>query len=300
MSAQDPRQQSVASGHLRPLVYLWLVLTGLMTYEYLALNNMIKVPSLLLKLQHFKIIPKSIKLTTDPGGTISYILGIVGFVIICMTNYYIWRKKRHMVKPKGSLGLSLDYHILFGMLGPTLIVFHSDFQVYGLVAISFWSMVVCFASGVVGRYFYMQLLRGRQEMVQTMQTYDQKFELARVNAQQAWPKQLMEQTKWAVFLQVGGSLALQEGRLALPVVLVSSLWGDLRMMVMGFNFNRNLPKSLRKPIYDYAVLRRKYYSTTQYKILMGYWHTFHKPFAIFMYVVSIIHIIAAVTLRVQR
>jgi hypothetical protein len=271
-----------------------------MTFEYLALNNRINAPSLLLKLQQFKIIPKSIKLTTDPGGTISYILGIVGFVIICMTNYYIWRKKRHMVKPHGSLGLTLDYHILFGLLGPTLIVFHSDFQVYGLVAISFWSMVVCFVSGVVGRYFYMQLLRGRQEMVQTMQKYDENFELARLNSQQTWPKQLMEQTKWAVFLHVGGSLALQAGKMSLPVVLMSSLLGDLKRMVIGFNFNKNLPISFRKPILEYALLRRKYYSTTQFKIMMGYWHTFHKPFAIFMYVVSIIHIVAAVTLRVQR
>lgn len=299
MKAQKSRQPSTPNGHLRPLVYLWLFLTALMIYEYLALNKILKVPSFLLKLHQIGVIPKSIKLTTEPGGTISYFLGIVGFGIICLTNYYIWRKKRHMVKPSGTLGLSLDYHILCGLLGPTLIVFHSDFKVHGLVAISFWSMVVCFLSGVVGRYFYIQLLRGRQEMLQTLQKYDETFEKARIMAPQPWAKQVLEQAKWSAFVYVGGSLSLQNGKISLPGVVFVSLLGDIKRYVRGVKFDKNLPNVLKKMLLDYAVIRRRYFSTTQYKQLMGYWHTFHKPFAIFMYVVSVIHIIAAVTLRVQ-
>lgn len=281
------------------MVYLWLLITFLLTYEYLALNKIMGHFSVLRKAQSVGMIPRDIKLVTDPGDYISYILGIAGFVLICLTNLYIIKKKRHSVKPTGSLGNWLNYHILFGLLGPTLILFHCDFRVRGLVAISFWSMVVCFVSGVIGRYFYVQLLKERQDMKLIMNRYDEAFEQARKTIRKPWEKPILEEAKWRSFVHVGGSAELQSGRMGLPLVLVDSLLGDVRRHITHFRLPEQLPGSLYKPLIEYGLLKRRFHSTDYYKMLMGYWHTFHVPFAVFMYVVSIIHIIVAVTLKVK-
>jgi len=293
------QKQSVAPPSLSPYVYLWIVLTTILTYEYVALNRLGPVPSILRKLQSIGKISKDFKLITEPGDQISYMLGIVGFALICSTNLYILKKKRHVSKPKGSLTPWLNYHIFFGLMGPTLIVFHSNFKVGGLVAISFWSMIVCFVSGVIGRYFYLQLLREQRDMKRTLDKYEDAFEKARRSANQPWDPQVMAEAKWRSFIYVGGSTQLQTGNMALPLVLIDTLIGDLRRLLMQCRFPAQLPRSLYKPLLEYAMIKRRFHSSDQYKMLMGYWHTFHIPFAIFMYVVSVIHIVVAVTMKVK-
>jgi hypothetical protein len=299
VSSDNSKQVGSSHRTLKPMVYLWLGITGLMSYEYLALNKLIGYPSLLRKFQSGGVIPRDFKLITDPGAPISYILGISGFALICLTNLYIIKKKRHSVKPSGSLGNWLNYHILFGLLGPTLILFHCDFRVRGLVAISFWSMIVCFISGVIGRYFYIQLLKERRDMKKTMSLYDEAFEKARNSIRKPWDKQILEEAKWRSFVHVGGSAELQTGRMGLPLLIVDSILGDMRRHISHFRLPEQLPLSLYKPLIEYALVKRRFHSTDQYKMLMGYWHTFHVPFAFFMYVVTIIHIVVAVTLKVN-
>src|SRR3972149_5148655 len=62
----------------------------------------------------------------------------------------------------GPLGRWLDVHIFFGLVGPALVILHSAFKVQGLVALSFWSMIAVAASGVLGRYLYLQIPRNLQ------------------------------------------------------------------------------------------------------------------------------------------
>lgn len=299
MSSEKSAQSVNSSVNLTLLVYFWLAITGCLSYEYLALNKIINVPSLLRSMQKSGLIPKDLRLVTDPGAPISYFLGIAGFSLICMTNFYIFKKKRHSIKPTGSLSSWLNYHILFGLLGPTLILFHCDFRVRGLVAISFWSMIVCFVSGIVGRYFYIQLLKERRDIKLTMSRYDEAFEKARVSTPRPWDKRILDEAKWISFLHVGGSPELQAGRLGLHLVLIDSLLGDVRRRLSHFRLPKGLPKSLYKPIIEYALVKRRFHSSDQYKMLMGYWHTFHVPFAVFMYVVTIIHIVVALTFKVN-
>ena len=53
----------------------------------------------------------------------------------------------------------LEFHIFLCTLGPILILFHTAFKFGGLVAISFWSMVAVFLSGIAGRFIYLQIPR---------------------------------------------------------------------------------------------------------------------------------------------
>ena len=43
-----------------------------------------------------------------------------------------------------------------------MILFHTSFKFGGIVSISFWSMVAVVASGVIGRFIYLQIPRTMQ------------------------------------------------------------------------------------------------------------------------------------------
>ena len=57
-----------------------------------------------------------------------------------------------------------------------------------------------------------------------------------------------------------------------------------------------LPPGARLALVTYAVARRRLTYLEQSRKLMGYWHAFHVPFAIFMYVVAGIHIVSELIL----
>ncbi|MEI7982264.1 MAG: hypothetical protein WCI71_11475, partial [Bacteroidota bacterium] len=95
-----------------------------------------------------------------PGGIGGHGFGIFGslFMIFGMVSYMI-RKRIRALSRLGVLNYWLEFHIFLCTLGPILVLFHTSFKFGGLVAVSFWSMVAVFASGVIGRYIYIRIPR---------------------------------------------------------------------------------------------------------------------------------------------
>ena len=69
------------------------------------------------------------------------------------------RKRYRILSRIGLLKHWLEFHIFLCTLGPILVLFHTAFKFGGLVAISFWSMVAVFLSGIIGRFIYLQIPR---------------------------------------------------------------------------------------------------------------------------------------------
>lgn len=287
---------------LPSLVWLWLVITVWLGYEYLILNGYLpKSPSLLRWMhQHRWFFSKQDKLSPEPGESLSWWLGWVGFGLICLTNIYIVRKKMAFRSgQKQDLSTWLDTHIFLGLLGPTLIVFHCNFKVRGLVAISFWSMIICFLSGVVGRYFYVQLLKDRASLKSALKFLDRGFAATLRDSAGGLDPSLLKEAKASAFFYAGGSEAMLKGELPVATVLFQSIVGDLRLLFGRPLMPVGLPPSVSRPLMEYALILRRFYAGKYFRKLMGYWHAFHKPFAIFMYVVTVIHIVAVLIFRVK-
>ena len=85
-----------------------------------------------------------------PGGAIGHGLGTVGSVLMVLMLLYTLRKRVRAFQKLGPLRLWLHFHIFCGIIGPLLVILHSSFKVHGLVALSFWSMIVVSLSGFVG------------------------------------------------------------------------------------------------------------------------------------------------------
>jgi hypothetical protein len=95
-----------------------------------------------------------------PSGIWGHGLGILGslFMILGVLLYMI-RKRMRSLSRLGYLKHWLEFHIFLCTLGPILVLFHTSFKFGGLVAISFWSMVAVFVSGIIGRFIYIRIPR---------------------------------------------------------------------------------------------------------------------------------------------
>ena len=95
-----------------------------------------------------------------PSGPFGHGYGIVGTLMMLIGVFgYQARKYMRSLARIGVLKHWLEFHIFLCTLGPILVLFHTSFKFGGLVSISFWSMVAVVASGVAGRFIYLQIPR---------------------------------------------------------------------------------------------------------------------------------------------
>src|SRR5659263_551588 len=95
-----------------------------------------------------------------PSGILGHGLGILGSLLIIIgVSSYMVRKRYRFMSRTGLVKYWLEFHIFLCTLGPVLILFHTAFKFGGLVAVSFWSMVAVFLSGIAGRFIYLQIPR---------------------------------------------------------------------------------------------------------------------------------------------
>ncbi|MCX6127535.1 MAG: hypothetical protein NTX25_00555 [Proteobacteria bacterium] len=282
---------------LRYLVYLWSLVTIFMLYEYLILHKVLSGQSVI-SLVSCRYLHYCKPLTPLPGRPLSYALGWLGFGVMALTNAYILRKRLVFIQSWGKLQSWLDWHIFFGMLGPTFILFHCDFKVRGLVSISFWSMVISFLSGIVGRYFYMQLLQAKPMLKSQIDTLEKGFDKYIQHSGNRISQDAMLMAKAHAFAMAGGVQGNQLKELGMAGFIVKSLLGEIRMATSLPPTPWRESRPFRIQLKQWAILRRRLLSMHFYQILFGYWRTFHSPFAIWMYVVAVIHIASSLIFRV--
>ena len=95
-----------------------------------------------------------------PSGLFGHALGFIGAALMILNFMYSWRKRYEFQERFGNLKNWLEFHMFVGLLGPTLILYHSIFRFHGIIAIvSFFSMVLVVISGIIGRYIYIQIPR---------------------------------------------------------------------------------------------------------------------------------------------
>lgn len=273
---------------LRVWTTLWVIIAVVLSYEYFALNTNPQ-NGLLFILQSSGILSKSFPLNPAPGRPLSLWLGWSGFSIMVLTNLYILRKRTSIFSKWGKLGNWLNFHIFCGLVGPTFILFHCNFKVGGLVGISFWSMVISFASGVVGRYFYVNILQTKKKSIEDSERYWQKIVRRLQKANVAIDGENVKNMKIAALAFVG-----HPGKsVNILNVLGLTMLGDIRRTFRSPSVLPGMARDSAEILDAYAVSLRRAASLGPFQKMMGYWHTFHMPFAVFMYVVAVIHIISA-------
>jgi hypothetical protein len=111
-----------------------------------------------------------------PSGGVGHGLGIIGSLcMIIGVSAYMIRKRSRKMSRWGLLKYWLEFHIFLCTVGPIMVLYHTAFKFGGLVAISFWSMVAVFLSGIIGRFIYIQIPRtieGRELTLQEVRNME--------------------------------------------------------------------------------------------------------------------------------
>lgn len=275
---------------MRKYVVLWSIITIVLLFEYYALTFMPEL-SLLARSQKMGLVDPAYKFSTQPGRTLSLWLGWVGLGLMVIMNVYSFRKRFAFMNGFGPLGAWLNFHIFCGILGPTLIFFHCGFKVRGVVGISFWSMVISFSSGIIGRYFFTQIGARQSDFEKyagrALVALDKKFAEWKLTVDAKVREEVIARS----LAYVGAVPSGQEG--GLITTLARSITGDLRIAFSDFQVPTEWPGLAKDYLYSYAMNIRKMRSIGVFQRLMGYWHAFHFPFAIFMYIAAAIHVAAS-------
>ena len=281
---------------LTQVFVIWFGVVVFLSYEYLVLHDVVGAPSILEWLD-CKVFDDCGKISPHKGRPLSFALGLIGFFTICLTNLYVLRKHMVALNKVGKAQDWLKWHILFGLLGPTFIVFHCDFNVGGLVAISFWSMMVSFASGIVGRFLYVQVLTQKKSLRRLLEVYDDGFK--KYADRKGLTHDEMQFNMHYAYHMAGGIPENFLKGITLTKVLYRSVFGGVYLAFV-------LPKTtwggglnIRTRLKEYALMRRSLAFYEFYSQMFGYWRTFHTPFVGFMYVVALIHIISSLIFKVS-
>lgn len=90
-----------------------------------------------------------------PGGLVGHGYGIVGTALIVLNLLYLVRRLlAHL--PLGSMKVWLDLHVLTGLLGGALVLFHSAFQFRTPIAlVSFVAVLIVVLTGIFGRVLHL-------------------------------------------------------------------------------------------------------------------------------------------------
>ncbi|MBK6341457.1 MAG: hypothetical protein IPF41_02410 [Flavobacteriales bacterium] len=227
-----------------------------------------------------------------PSGAYGHGIGILGtFLILFGVVIYIARKRYNFMAKQLRLKYLLEFHIFLCTLGPILILFHTAFKFGGLVSVAFWSMVAVVASGVIGRFIYIQIprtLEGRE------------LSLNEVKGLRA---ELVETLKGRAHLDES-LIALitgpQEGADASSKSFIARFAEEHRVLatIRSILRQRNVPKEERQWVIrtvkdEFAISHRIARLQTMQR-LFKYWHVAHLPFALIMLIILLIHV--AVTL----
>ncbi|MCP4046009.1 MAG: pyridine nucleotide-disulfide oxidoreductase [Gammaproteobacteria bacterium] len=92
---------------------------------------------------------------------LGYYLGIVGASMMAALLLYPLRKRIPSLRVLGPTRIWFRVHMLLGIIGPVLILFHSNFTVGSLNSrVALFCTLLVAVSGLVGRYLYAQIHRG--------------------------------------------------------------------------------------------------------------------------------------------
>jgi len=107
---------------------------------------------------------------------LGYALGIIGGSMMLLLLVYPLRKRRNW-QFLGSVRFWFRTHMLFGVLGPSLVILHSGFRLGSLNGrVAFISMLIVAASGLVGRYLYRRIHHGLYGEKRRFEEYYRKGE----------------------------------------------------------------------------------------------------------------------------
>ena len=95
------------------------------------------------------------------SSDLGYYMGLVGSVMMLIMLTYPLRKRVKFMKNWGATKGWFKFHMILGILGPILVVFHCAFRLSSInAAVALFSMLLVAGSGIIGRFVYRHIHQG--------------------------------------------------------------------------------------------------------------------------------------------
>jgi len=244
-----------------------------------------------------------------PKEGLGYWLGIAGAVLMLMLLLYPIRKRFKSLRSLGSVKGWFRAHMLFGIIGPTLILFHANFSLGSLNAtVATVVMLIVVASGVIGRYLHGRVhlgLYGRRaearDLLNDLSSIkaalsddigaDQSFmsEIAALERFLPDPESGVLASAWAM-ITVGSRTRRANRRLLRRAKEVLSAdarasrwtWWEKRARLAAVREHLQLWRSAVVKTSTFAVYARA----------LSLWHLLHLPLFLLLIITAVLHVVA--------
>jgi hypothetical protein len=232
-----------------------------------------------------------------PSGALGHGLGILGSLLMIIgVSSYMARKRFHWMLRLGKLEHWLEFHIFLCTLGPIMVLFHTAFKFGGIVAISFWSMVAVFLSGVIGRFIYLQIPRSIEgQELSLNEVKGLKIDIGAIlkkdyNLNEVSYNDIVESIKRKTEVYHSNVFV----RYFRKVKDDSKAIRKIKSVLKKNNLTNSETKNVLKLVKDEISLNRKIDRLQNMQNLFKYWHVAHMPFALVMLIIMIIHVIVTI------
>ncbi len=225
-------------------------------------------------------------------------LGIVGFILMLMTETLYSIRKRSQFARWGRMAYWLKFHIYTGLVGPYMVLLHTSWKFGGLAGIVMLLTVIVVISGFIGRYIYTAIPRTVDGLV--LEESDLEADIRETEASlQRWLQAQSDQTRRAVqgllhaeeqLLQRLSPALLLWVRPAVDVYYRWLWWREKRRMG---RLAREEAKKLDRLLARRRLLRRQRAMLLWARRALGLWHTLHVPLGAVLFTLAFVHICAA-------
>lgn len=279
------RTESVLRGFWRLAIFLLLVMIGFMAW-LVANGDLYK-----------------------PGSDFGYNLGLIGGLLMLSLLLYSLRKRVRVLEPLGRMDHWFRYHMLAGIGGPLLVLFHSTFTVSSMNgAVALYAMLLVALSGVIGRFLYRHIhkgLYGRQMTLVDAQA-DLRASIRSLGSVFAL-QQDIEPRLHAFYKEAMAPLDSVGARMWRFVtlrwrsrVLARAVRLDAKRALMRMGKEKRVPRGelllnyrlARCQIDDFLDAVIKTSQLAGWERLFSLWHVVHIPFLYLLVISGIVHVVA--------
>ncbi len=211
------------------------------------------------------------------SGIFGHGLGIIGTLLISIGVFgYLHAKKTLRYEKYIRLKYLLEIHIFLCTVGPIMILFHTTFKFGGIISIGFWSMVLVVLSGVIGRFIYIQIprtLSGRAlSLTEIENDLDQSL------------------TDLGLLISPNKRDHFNANNVSGGFQVLEDLKG-LRSEIYSSEISKKHKNQALRILRKIQITQYRMKRLTRMQLWFSYWHVFHKPFAIIMLVIVLVHIV---------
>lgn len=229
-----------------------------------------------------------------PGDEIGYNMGLIGALMMLALLIYPIRKNLKFAQRWGAIKYWFSLHMMFGIFGPLLVLFHSTFQIKSVNAgVAFFSMCIVAGSGLIGRFAYRQIHRGLYGSKLTLEELKGELFGSESEAESKlknYPKVLMVLHHFHQYaLETNpGILGKVVRFLTLPV---RRQWANLLCLIYMPKYSRQ-SRVRRQLVLDYLYGVERLAQFAVFERIFALWHVMHIPLVYMLVATAVWHVIA--------